>query len=428
MSVTAIGRRVSERRRPLGARFALVLQASILLLFLAGSSAPTPLYATYQQEWHFSAITVTVVFGVYAIAVLAALLVVGSLSDHVGRRPIFLTAIAMQIVVMAIFASADGVPMLLAARVLQGLATGSAAGALGAGLVDVSPTNGAAANAVASMAGTASGALGAAVLVQLLPAPTKLVYLVLLTILIAEAVGVLLIAETSPRVPGARASLKPRLHAPPHVRGALLVAAPSLVAVWALAGFFGSLGPALAAGVSGSSSAIVGGLALFVLAGTAAVAVHLLRNVDPRRVMQLGSTALALGVAIVLIAVSASSAPAFFIGAAIAGVGFGAGFQGSLRTVVPLARGTERAGVLSVLYAISYLAMGLPAVLGGVLAVNVGVALAAREYGLAVIALALVTLVATAARDRIATGKRARAAMQESPQRPLACGEATIGG
>jgi predicted MFS family arabinose efflux permease len=427
MSLPAIAPPASAGRQ-LGTRFALVLQASILLLFLAGSSAPTPLYATYQHEWHFSAITVTVVFGVYAIAVLAALLVVGSLSDHVGRRPIFLIAIAMQIVVMAIFATADGVPMLLAARVLQGLATGSAAGALGAGLVDVSPARGAAANAVSSMAGTASGALGAAVLVQLLPAPTQLVYLVLLAVLALQALGVLLIAETSPRVPGALASLRPRLHAPRHVRPALLVVAPSLVAVWALAGFFGSLGPALAAGVVGSSSAIVGGLALFVLAGAAAVAVYVLRDTEPRRVALLGNAALALGVAIVLIAVAKTSAPTFFLGATIAGIGFGAGFQGALRTVVPLAGDAERAGVISVLYAISYLAMGLPAVLGGVLAVNVGVTLAAREYGFAVIALALLTLAATVARGRRGAEARGAIAPQDGPLRPLACAETTIGG
>lgn len=427
MSFAAIAAPVS-RGRQLGARFALVLQASILLLFLAGSSAPTPLYETYQHEWHFSAITVTVVFGVYAIAVLAALLVVGSLSDHVGRRPIFLIAIAMQIVVMAIFATADGVPMLLAARVLQGLATGSAAGALGAGLVDVSPANGAAANAVSSMAGTASGALGAAVLVQLLPAPTQLVYLVLLSILVLQALGVLLIAETSPRVPGAVESLRPRLRAPSHVRPALLVAAPSLVAIWALAGFFGSLGPALAAGVAGSSSAIVGGSAMFVLAGTAAIAVYVLRNTKPHHVALFGNAALAIGVAIVLLAVADASAPMFFAGAAVAGTGFGAGFQGALRTVVPLASAAERAGVLSLLYAISYISMGLPAVLGGVLAVNVGVTLAAREYGFVVIGLALLTLAATIARARRSGEARDTGARQDKPPHSLACAETMIGG
>ena len=66
---------------------AFYLLASVIVSFLAGSSAPTPLYAVYAAKWGFSPITTTVVFGVYALAVLAALLTVGSLSDHVGRRP-----------------------------------------------------------------------------------------------------------------------------------------------------------------------------------------------------------------------------------------------------------------------------------------------------------------------------------------------------
>jgi MFS family permease len=77
--------------RPLLRLFGL---ASITVSFLAASSAPTPLYATYQAAWGFSAVTTTVVFGVYAIAFLAALLTAGRLSDHIGRRPLLLAGIA----------------------------------------------------------------------------------------------------------------------------------------------------------------------------------------------------------------------------------------------------------------------------------------------------------------------------------------------
>ncbi|MEU9281142.1 MFS transporter [Streptomyces sp. NPDC048342] len=78
----------------------------------------------YQQEWHFSPITTTVIFGVYAVAILLALLVVGSLSDHAGRRPVIFGSIVAQAAVV-VFAGVDGVPALLCARILQGLATGT---------------------------------------------------------------------------------------------------------------------------------------------------------------------------------------------------------------------------------------------------------------------------------------------------------------
>src|SRR5882757_3283439 len=117
---------VSAHRRRLPNGVAFVLQASIVLFFLAASSAPTPLYAVYQAEWGFTPITTTVVFGVYALAVLAMLLTVGSLSDHVGRRPVLLVALALQVIAMLIFTTAGGVAGLFIARIVQGLSTGAA--------------------------------------------------------------------------------------------------------------------------------------------------------------------------------------------------------------------------------------------------------------------------------------------------------------
>ncbi len=389
--------------RTLSPRMAFGLLTSILLMLLASSAAPTPLYAIYQAKWGFSAVTVTVVFGVYAVAVLASLLVFGSLSDHVGRRPVLIVALLIQAMVMLLFAFADGLDLLLLARVLQGLATGAALGAIGAGLVDLHPGRGPIANAAGAMGGTASGALGAALLVQLLPAPTQLVYFVLLGFFLIQAAGVALIAETSPRIPGVRRALRPTLGVPAQVRGALAIAAPSLVAVWALAGFYASLGPSLAGLVAHSDSTILGGGSLFALAGSGAVMVILCHRVDPRRFALAGNALIILGVALVLWAVSAHSIASFFAGTVIAGAGFGGGFQGGLRTIVPLARPTERAGVISVAYVICYLAMGLPAILAGVLVVHSTVTQTAQEFGAGVIVLAAITAVGL-----VLTGRRAR--------------------
>src|SRR6516162_10017939 len=108
-------------RHRLSGRPAVFVLASLIVALLASSAAPTPLYAIYQSQWHFTPITTTVVFGVYALAVLAALLILGKLSDHVGRRPVLLAAIAVHAGSLVIFATATGVPALLSARVVQGL-------------------------------------------------------------------------------------------------------------------------------------------------------------------------------------------------------------------------------------------------------------------------------------------------------------------
>jgi predicted MFS family arabinose efflux permease len=381
-------------QRPVPGRQVLRLigLASITVTFLAASAAPTPLYATYQKEWGFSALTTTVVFGVYAVALLATLLTVGRLSDHIGRRPVLLAGIAGQILAVLVFADAHSVASLMAARVIQGLATGSAIGAVGAAMLDIEPVRGALANSTAPGLGTASGALLSAFAVQWLPAPTHLLYLVLATVLVAQACGVLLLLpETSPRARGALQSLIPQLEVPVQTRRPLLAAAPVLFAVWALAGFYGSLGPSLIDHLVGSGSVVDAGLGLGVLAGLAAATTYVLRTTPARSVMLIGTSALMVGVIVTLFAVWVESPLTFFAGTTVAGIGFGAGFQGGVRLVVPLAHPEQRAGVLSVLYTVSYLGLGIPAVVAGVAVVHGGgLVTTSYEYGLAVIALALV--------------------------------------
>ena len=387
------GQRGTGRRGRLPRPVAFYLLASVIVSFLAGSSAPTPLYAVYAAKWGFSPITTTVVFGVYALAVLAALLTVGSLSDHVGRRPVLLAAIAIQAAVMVVFTTADGVPQLLIARIIQGLSTGAAAGAIGAGMLDLNKAKGTIANAVAPITGTASGALGSGLVVQFLPAPTHLVFLILLGVFVLQGIGVALMPETSTPSPGALASLRPAFAAPAQTRKPLLLAVPALVAVWALAGLYGALGPALVRLVSGSGSIVLAGLSLAVLAASGAAAVLVLQKQQARTLTLIGGAALIAGVGLTLLSVTSGSVAGFFVGTAIAGAGFGAGFQGAIRSVMPLAAPHQRAGVLSVVYVISYLALGLPAVIAGFLLVHEGDLLAtAVQYGVAVMALAALAL------------------------------------
>ncbi|WP_199723420.1 MFS transporter [Micromonospora sp. CV4] len=382
----------------------LVLLASILVSFLAASAAPTPLYGIYQERWHFSPVTTTVVFAVYALAVLASLLTFGKLSDHVGRRPVLAVAIVVQMLSLVVFVFANGVPTLLAARLVQGLAAGAATGAIGAAMLDIDRARGTLANSIAPGIGTGSGALLSALLIQFLPAPTQLVYVVLLVILLLQALGVALMPETVTRMAGARRSLRPDINLPRSVRGPMLVVVPVLFAVWALAGFFGALGPALVRALM-NTSIVVGGLVLFVFALFGSIAVLLLRNTAARTVILTGIAALILGMVVTLVSTMAESVPGFFVGLALGGVGFGAGFQGSLKTVMPLVEAHERSSVLSVLYVVCYVGFGLPTVIAGFLVVYAGgVPRTADEYSVAVILLALIALLGVRRATRMSPG------------------------
>ena len=377
----------------LSGRPAVFVLASLIVALLASSAAPTPLYAIYQAEWHFTPITTTVVFGVYAMAVLLGLLTLGKLSDHIGRRPVLLTAIVVQAGSLLIFATATGVPALLTARVIQGLSTGAALGAIGAAMLDMDRALGTFANAAAPGMGTASGAILSALAVRFLPDPTHLIYLALIGVLVLQATAIIAMRETVSRAPGALASLRPEITLPRELRAPVLTAVPVLFAVWALAALYGSLGPALVRTLTGSASVVLGSLSLFVLAASAVVAIIVLRRVAARTVMLFGILALITGVTVTVAAVGLGSATVFFAGSAIAGAGFGSAFQGGIRTVVPLAAAHERAGVVSLLYIVSYLGLGVPAVLAGFGVVDGGGLIStSRYYGAAVIVLAALAL------------------------------------
>jgi hypothetical protein len=237
-----------------------------------------------------------------------------------------------------------------------------------------------------------TGALLSGLLVRYVMAPTHLVYLMLIGIFVLQGVGVALMPETAARKPGLRAALVPELAVPRGVRGAVLAATPILFAVWALSGFYGSLGPALAQRLSGSTSAVVGGLGFFRLAVAGSLATILLNRTPPRTVMLIGIVVLAAAAG-TLAAVEEASAAGFFACCAVGGLGFGAGFQGGIRTVTPLAAPHERAGVLSVLYVVCYCGMGVPSVIAGILVVHDGGLISvARDYAVFVMVLAVTAL------------------------------------
>jgi predicted MFS family arabinose efflux permease len=369
------------------------LLASITVSFLAGSSAPTPLYPLYQKMWGFSPVMLTTVFSVYALAVLAALLVAGRLSDHLGRRPVLIVAAIGQAFVMLLFATAGSVTGLLMARVIQGLTTGAAIGAVGAAMIDLDKSHGTLANAVAPPFGTALGGLIGGIFLQYLPGPTHFVYAVLAAIFIAQVLGLTFMKESISAQPGVLESLKPRLNLPRATREPLLLAVPILLSVWALAGFYGSLGPTLIRGMLNSRSPVLGGLALFVLAASAGISVLLLQKRTPRQMMLLGAGSLFAGVALIVFALPHGAIVPFFFGTAVAGIGFGAGFQGAVRTVIPFAAPHERAGTLSIIFIICYLAMGVPAVVAGsMLARHVTIIAVAEVFCAVVMALAAAAL------------------------------------
>ena len=372
------------------------LLAAILMALLFASAVPSPLYVVFQDEWGFSSITLTSVFAVYAIALLVALLVVGSISDHVGRRPTLAAALALEIVAMAAFAGAQDVGWLFAARTLQGIATGTAMGAISAALLDLQPANrptlGALMGAVSPLTGLALGALAAGLLVDYGPDPTRFVFWILIGAFAVALVAVLRIPETVVPDGGWRASLRPQVAVPAGMKSAFVAALPCLGASWALGGLILSLGASLTAGVLGEPSHLSGGLPIFVMAGISALASIRLRDVAPRTTARGGLVALIAGVAVALAALAAGSNALFIAGSAIAGLGFGPAFAGVFRALSLRAPADERAALLSAIFVVSYLAFSVPAIIAGAAVSQLGLQDTAEIYGAALIGIAAVAL------------------------------------
>lgn len=361
----------------------------------ASSSAPTPLYHTYQTDWHLSPAIITLIFGAYAFALLAALLTVGKLSDFIGRRPLILAALVLNALGMLAFINAHETGMLILGRIVQGFATGIAFPTFGATILDTDRARAPVLNGITAFLGLMVGSLLGGVLVTYAPLPTELVYIVLLAITLAEIAVLALMPETITPRPGARAALRPRLSVPARARPTLWKVTPVNVAGWSLGGFYLSLMPTLVTVATGIASPLVGAavVSTLMLSGTASVLVF--RRFSAELVLKNGTIALMVGVLVTLAGIRMESVGALFAGTAIAGLGFGAIFSNILRLLLPLAEPHERAELFAAFLVESYLAFALPAIAAGMVAPLIGLSNTAYLFGGAVIALAMISVAMT---------------------------------
>ncbi|UUZ71868.1 MFS transporter [Polaromonas sp. P1(28)-8] len=377
-------------RLPPAAAFPLL--AVLLFAFFAAGSAPSPLFVVFQQQWGFSPALLTVAFAIYAIALLASLLVAGSLSDHIGRRPVVFVALLLQAGAMLTFLLAEGIGGIIAARVVQGIATGMVSGALTAAVVEAAPASqkrlGAMIGSVSPLAGLAVGALLTGIAVKLALQPVPLVFGVLASICVTGAVATLFLPESVTPRPGALASLVPRISVPVAARAEFVRGVPTMLAVWSLAGLYLSLVPSVLQQIFGIHDGIVNGLAIATFFGLGAASPTLLKSLPAVRMSALGMSLLAAGAGLVAASLATHSVGLFFAGTALAGFGGGSAFSAQVQTLAPLAQPHQRAELFAGLYATSYLAFSVPAMLAGRLIAPLGLPATVEGYAGLVLAVA----------------------------------------
>lgn len=355
----------------------------------AGAAAPTPLYRLYQEQWNTSPVMITIIFGIYAISLLLALLFAGSISDHIGRRPTIFAALVLQSLSMITFILAEGTGFLLAARIFQGFATGIAASSIGAALADSSRKHGSIVNSLSPLIGMSIGGTLSGLLVAYGPFPTQLIYEVMFCLYALLAISIWRIPETVTPRPGILASLKPTVFVPPQARRALLFITPVIIALWTLGGFYMSLVPSLIAKATGIQSPLMGGLMVTLLMGSGAIVVFLQRNRAPISVLAFGSGCLVIGVGLLVLGIHLGHVPLLIVASLVLGAGMGSNFLASVGTILPLAEPHQRAELLAVFYIECYLSMCLPAILAGISASSIGITRTADLFTAATVLLTL---------------------------------------
>lgn len=374
-------------------RNAYRLSAGIIGLGLFASTTPSPLYRTYSTLWHFSPLTLTLVYATYAFGVLATLLLAGRASDDAGRRPVLLGALGLLMASTVLFMLASSAAWLFVARGLQGLATGAAISAASAALLDLHPRRDAAGvgltNGVASAAGLGLGILTSSAIVQLGYATRVLPYVVLCMLFALAFAGVYLMPEPVEDKRRFRFTIE-RPTVPAVARQRFVLAGLAVLSSWSIGGLFFSLGPQLGSHLFASGNAIVEASGIVALTGAAALSQVLFGRTAPWVGASAGSIALAAGTVLIVAATKTDSSAAYLVGTVVAGAGFGIAFLGGLRALVAVIPAERRAATMAAFYVVAYASLSVPAVLAGVVVTHLGLDSTFELFGSVVAALALV--------------------------------------
>lgn len=361
---------------------------------MMGTTLPTPLYPIYQQQMGFSELIITVIFAAYAVGVIGALVLFGSWSDQLGRRPMLLAGLAFSAASALVFLFADNLGLLLLGRLLSGVSAGIFTGTATVAVVELAPPAWAGMATLlataANMGGLGLGPLLAGLLAQYLPAPLMLCYALDLGLVLLMALVVWRAPETAELPARARLGLQP-LSVPPEVRAVFIPAAIAGFAGFAVLGLFTAVAPAVMSKILGVSSHALTGFVVFLLfLGSTAGQLGQSRLAAGSR-LPIGCVVLIVGVACVGVAIGAASLALLVAGALVAGIGQGVAFRAGLGAIAAASPPRRRAEVASTFFVVAYVAISVPVVGVGLMADVASLAVAGTAFS------ALVALLAAAA-------------------------------
>ncbi|MUL79304.1 MFS transporter [Mycolicibacterium sp. CBMA 226] len=367
----------------------VLLLAYTFAAIMAGTTLPTPMYSLYAKQIHFSVLTTTVIYAVYAGGVLAALLAFGRWSDVIGRKPVLIAGVVAAGASSGVFLDADTVPMLLVGRALSGLSAGLFTGAATAAIIEAAPprlrSHSSAIATIANIGGLGVGPVLSGILVEYAPAPLHLTFVVHVVFVLLAGLAVLVVPETSTRT-GQLGFQPPSV--PPQLRHVFAIAAGAGFCGFAVMGLFTAVAPTFLTSLIGVTNHAVAGLMVASIYSASAVAQIAAVRAAPRRAIIFGCVALVLGMMILALALRFSSFTALIAAALVCGAGHGISFGRGLAAVTTEALPEQRAGVSSTYFIVAYVAISLPVIGEGFAAHVWGLRTAGMCFAAAVAALA----------------------------------------
>jgi MFS family permease len=368
--------------------------ALVLMLVFNAANLPSPLYIIYRDQFHFSELTLTLIFAAYVIGAVLALLFFGRLSDQIGRRPALFLAIAAAAAGTLVFLFVVNTAMLFPARIVIGFAAGLCASTCTAWIAELAPNHdrhlAASAASGANVLALGLGPLISGVLAQFTPWPLQLPFLVYLVGLIPPLLIVWTIHETvQSRRPLRAVSFKPRIGVPAEVIPPFIAPAVTAFVVFALMGFYSSLIPTVLAQDLHLPNHALGGAVIFFMFTCGAIAIVALYALSSRAAMFTALFLLIPGVLLLVGAENYASMPLLLAASMIGGISGALGYRGSLEVVNEIAPADRRAETVAVLLLVCYAGISLPVIGTGILSQLVNQKIAALVFALVLCVLAL---------------------------------------
>ncbi|MBK4348304.1 MFS transporter [Lacisediminihabitans changchengi] len=313
--------------------FAIV--AATFALLTTGGTLPIPLYGLWATALHFDTQTTTWIFATYVGGTLLALVLMGGLSDQIGRRPLIIGAIALTLASTILFLIGSSVPLLLTARFLSGFGVGLITSAATAALAELyrggNPAIPSMVSTAANMGGLGLGPLLAGIFAQYLVLPTVLIFVVFLVLTVVAAVLIYRVPESHPRDATRPIRLTPRIGVPRSAVATYWRSALAVFPTFTLLGLFSSLTPRFIEDTLHIDNRAIVGLATFVLFEIGVAAQLVFRTRDARWAILRGLPLVFASLALVLAGLLAANAVLFAAGTVVGGVGAGLTFMGGLR-------------------------------------------------------------------------------------------------